>query len=424
MKNLLETMNDSTRSLKDFIKESIEDGKYLDLPTQMYKPTFGPGMPKPKQSYSRRYRENGKTKTSTGTYSDSVYANMLKRWEESNAQQKAKNKEAEDAWKKHIELIKKIDAENFEILINKMFDLLENKERRENFIKTMVAQIIEDIKNTQNRGGDNSKKVWREKNMISNLNSLRNSIQLDNDSTIKGSWTFDAYEEDIYDNLYRWGSIYGIQLPQFSREKEAKNSLFAKTAHQLMDEFVETSGRRLSDEAYSKKYNQFIKQVEKDKQKIAKFRAAWSKTEQYKKLLKIVDMIEDDVETVEKTVDRAYTRFDELNGKNKAYRKAQNEVKDRANEYLEKVFKNTMHAVSCYGKSLIDILTMIKLSGQDDPEIEIIDQNTSSWMSGMRHSCKFKVVDSEGNEYVTGKYEDRGFDSFERTPGDGFSAWD
>ena len=135
-------------------------------------------------------------------------------------------------------------------------------------------------------------------------------------------------------------------------------------------------------------------------------------------------MIEDDVEKIEKIIDRSYTRFDELNGKNKAFRKASEEVKDVVDEYIEKAFGNTKHAVSCYGKSLLDILVAIKLAGKDDPKIEIIETATSSWLSGMRHSCKFKVTDSDGNEYVTGKYEDRGFDSFERTPGDGFGPWD
>ena len=411
------------RSVLEYINESIEDGKYLDLPTKMYKPMFGPGTnPKPKQE---RRMPGPRGSKSTYRYSDEEYASMLKRWEESNAKQKAIKKNAEEQWKKHIELNRKIDEENFEILVNKMYDLIENKGRRENFIKTSVNQIIERIKNT---APDMLKeRSFKEMQLIRAVNSLRKSIQLDNESTIRGSgFSLDSYEENIYDALYHWGSVYGIELPRWSSEREAKNSLFSVTVSTLMDEYMQ-SGKapaKMSDEKYSEKYKKFADQVAKDKTKVAKFRAAWAKTEQYKKLLKIADMIEDDVETIEKTVDRAYTRFDELNGKNKAYAKAKAEVVDIAKDEIEKVFKNTSHAVSCWGKSLIDILVMIKLSGQDDPEIEVIDSKTSGWMSGMRHSCKFKVTDSEGNEYVTGRYEDRGFDSFERSNGDGFGAWD
>ena len=410
------------KNLITFIYESIEDGKYVDLPEEMYKPSKYEfqTMPKPKQE--RTMRSPG-GKYQTYKYDDNVYANMLKQWEESNAKVKAKKKVAEEAWKKHVELVKKIDAENFEILIDKMLKLMDDKTRRDDFIKTQVSQILESMKKN---GSNDNKRDWREKALLEKVNSFRKSLELDNDSQIPGnSWRADSYEEDIYVNLYKWGSLYQIEVPKFSNNRDFKHNLFSETVDDLMSHWRDTvPTKKLADKSYYAQRDKFIKQIEKDKVKVAKFRAAWAKTDQYKKLVKIADMIEDDVEKIEKIIDRSYTRFDELNGKNKAYRKASEEVKGVVDEYIEKAFGNTKHAVSCYGKSLLDILIAIKLAGKDDPKIEIIEPATSSWLSGMRHSCKFKVTDSDGNEYVTGRYEDRGFDSFERTPGDGFGPWD
>lgn len=410
------------KNLTTFIYESIEDGKYVDLPEEMYKPSKYEfqTMPKPKQERIMRYPGG---KYQTYKYDDNVYADMLKQWEESTAEVKAKKKVAEEAWKKHVELVKKIDAENFEILIDKMLKLMDDKTRRDDFIKTQVSQILESIKKS---GSNDKKRDWREKALLEKVNSFRKSLELDNDSQIPGnSWSADSYEEDIYVNLYKWGSLYQIEVPKFSNNRDFKHNLFSETVDDLMSHWRETvSMKKLADKSYYAQRDKFIKQIEKDKVKVGKFRAAWAKTDQYKKLVKIADMIEDDVEKIEKIIDRSYTRFDELNGKNKAFRKASEEVKGVVDEYIEKAFGNTKHAVSCYGKSLLDILIAIKLAGKDDPKIEIIETATSSWLSGMRHSCKFKVTDSDGNEYVTGKYEDRGFDSFERTPGDGFGPWD
>ena len=410
------------KNLITFIYESIEDGKYVDLPEEMYKPSKYEfqTMPKPKQE--RTMRSPG-GKYQTYKYDDNVYANMLKQWEESNAKVKAKKKAAEEAWKKHVELVKKIDAENFEILIDKMLKLMDDKTRRDDFIKTQVSQILESMKKN---GSNDNKRDWREKALLEKVNSFRKSLELDNDSQIPGnSWRADSYEEDIYANLYKWGSLYQIEVPKFSNNRDFKHNLFSETVDDLMSHWRDTvPTKKLADKSYYAQRDKFIKQIEKDKVKVGKFRAAWAKTDQYKKLVKIADMIEDDVEKIEKIIDRSYTRFDELNGKNKAYRKASEEVKGVVDEYIEKAFGNTKHAVSCYGKSLLDILIAIKLAGKDDPKIEIIEPATSSWLSGMRHSCKFKVTDSDGNEYVTGRYEDRGFDSFERTPGDGFGPWD
>lgn len=410
------------KNLITFIYESIEDGKYVDLPEEMYKPSKYEfqTMSKPKQERTMRYPGG---KYQTYKYDDNVYANMLKQWEESNAKVKAKKKVAEEAWKKHVELVKKIDAENFEILIDKMLKLMDDKTRRDDFIKTQVSQILESIKKN---GSNDKKRDWREKALLEKVNSFRKSLELDNDSQIPGnSWNTDSYEEDIYVNLYKWGSLYQIEVPKFSNNRDFKHNLFSETVDDLMSHWRETvQTKKLADKSYYAQRDKFIKQIEKDKVKVGKFRAAWAKTDQYKKLVKIADMIEEDVEKIEKIIDRSYTRFDELNGKNKAFRKASEEVKGVVDEYIEKAFGNTKHAVSCYGKSLLDILIAIKLAGKDDPKIEIIETATSSWLSGMRHSCKFKVTDSDGNEYVTGKYEDRGFDSFERTPGDGFGPWD
>lgn len=413
------------RNLLEIIKESIEDGKYVDLPDKMYKPSKYQFQTKSKPKQERSERGPGGKKF-TFKYPDAQYAKMLADWEDHNAKAKAKKKEAEDEWKKHVELVKKVDAENFEILIDKMLKLMEDKDRRDDFIKRQVSQILETIKTRKERGYKDDGKPYNEKNLLGSVNSFRKAIALDNDSHIKGNdvYGLDSFEEDIYINLYRWGSLYQIDVPNFSRKRDFKSDLFTSTVHELMDEWREGEMRSISDERYSKQYEKFKAQLEKDKAKVAKFRAAWGKTEQHKKLLQIADMIEDDVEKIEKIIDRTYTRYDELNGKDKAFRKAQDEVRDRADKEIEKVFKETKHAVTCYGKSLMDILVAIKLAGKDDPEIEVIDKGTSSWMSGMRHSCKFKVTDSDGNEYTTGKYEDRGFDSFERTAGDGFGPWD
>ena len=116
------------KNLTTFIYESIEDGKYVNLPEEMYKPSKYEfqTMSKPKQERTMRYPGG---KMQTYKYDDNVYADMLKQWEERNAKVKAKKKAAEEAWKKHVELVKKIDAENFEILIDKMLKLMDDKTR-------------------------------------------------------------------------------------------------------------------------------------------------------------------------------------------------------------------------------------------------------------------------------------------------------
>ena len=60
------------KNLTTFIYESIEDGKYVDLPEEMYKPSKYEFqiMPKPKQERTMRYPGG---KYQTYKYDDNVY---------------------------------------------------------------------------------------------------------------------------------------------------------------------------------------------------------------------------------------------------------------------------------------------------------------------------------------------------------------
>ena len=80
------------KSLINFIIESKEDGKYLDLPQSMSKPFFYPGI-------SKEEKDNAKKR-----------------------------------WKEYEESVIKINTENFEILIDKLKTAMTSKKGHNNFI--------------------------------------------------------------------------------------------------------------------------------------------------------------------------------------------------------------------------------------------------------------------------------------------------
>lgn len=377
------------KSLRQFIQESLEDGKYVDLPTTDLYRVFP--ATKPNKKDFRGYEKS--------------YQDALDKY-------KAAKKDHDNAWKEHINLVKKVDDENMEILIDKIMKFLNDKAHHEDFIKAEIAKTLESIKNSNRKDG----KSYAEEELVNSVNRVKRAL-LAEETQVGFDWV-DTMEEDIYKAVSYIARKYGIDTPKFS---DIHKGMIARTADDFKYEYEEEHGSSHRNEKQAEKnWQKFKEQAKKDKETVKKFREQWMKTDQYAKLAKLADMYEDDVEKILKAVDRAYTRFDVLNGKDKEWNNMCEKMIGHANKALKSVFGKYADEVSCYGVSLIDILITVGLNGDENPKIEVVDKGTTSWLAGMKNHCKFKVTDKDGNEYTSGTYEDRGLDG----GADGFGAYD
>lgn len=404
-------------SLLNYINESLEDGKYLDIPAlDYYDSQFNMMRPKePKRE--RKFRGPDKV-IHTLKRSEEDYARDMAYYEKCLEVYKVKKKEHDAKIKEYESMKKKLSEENFNILIDKLLKIIGDKKRRQVFIQKSVATIVEQAKNNVN------KKTWKESELMKMVNNVRCALLLDDKTYISEKYNGElaALEKSIYSAVRYIGLNYDVELPNF--DKMAESPLFAEELYSRVDSDTNHGKVPRSDNGYDKYIDKKKAEVAKDKEKVKKLREKWSKTQQYENLVKIANMFEDDVEQAIKSSKRAYTRFDELNGKNKKMVELRDKLGKVAYEYLEDYFGDSMKAVTCYGVSLVDILISLEGKGDEDYKVEIIEKNTSSWLSGMRKSCRFKVTASDGEVYTTGKYEDRGFDSYGDSNIDGFSPWD
>lgn len=384
------------KSLVEYFLESREDGKYLDLPPYMSEPWIYPGMSKEKKE-----------------------------------QQKSE-------YKAYKESIKKIDEENFEILIDKFLKFIESREGKNNFllnsqnskfnvylnkekgeeyrdffddIEKYVAMIRIVLESDRINVGELGEKTRKEE--VASYDKDRNKLLRlwDNER---------QFSLSLYNLLAFLAQAYNIDIPSFKNEF---SELFTPSSSERLDHMRERSGgRNWSDKTYYKKSDKAYAEFEKDTEKVKKARLKFKDTETYKNIMKILDVVEDDL----KAADENYTKFEErfkneraASKRNKEIADAIVEVTDRVNEIIKKEFCNP-DEVSFYVNKLYTAVAAAYLdSDKEFPDIEVSNKSTGSWLAGMRHKATFTVKGKNGKDYGSITMEDRGLGN-----ADGFGPWD
>jgi len=382
------------KSLKQYFLESREDGKYLDLPKYMCEPWIYPGMSK---------EERDKKRGDYKAYKDSV---------------------------------KKINEENFEILIDKFLKFIESREGKNNFLlnssNCKFNVYLQKDKNYRDYFDDIEQyvamvRVALESDKI-NLNELCDKTRKEDvKSWEKGRnklfrlWDSERqFSASVYNLLAYIAQAYNIDIPKFS--DETFSDLFTPSSDARLTKMREKSGRQWNDETYRKKATKAGEEFEKDVERVKKARDKFRKTDTYKNIIKILDVVEDDL----KAADENYTKFEErfkaekaASKRNKEIADAIAEVTDRVNAIIKKEFCNP-DEVSFYVNKLYAAVAAAYLdSDKQFPDIEVSNKHTGSWLAGMRHKATFTVKGKNGKDYGSITMEDRGLGN-----ADGFGPWD
>ena len=384
------------KSFKEYFLESKEDGKYLDLPKYMSEPWLSPYTPK---------EEKARIKSEYKAYKESV---------------------------------KKIDEENFEILIDKFLKFIESREGKNNFLLNSSNSKFNVYLNKDK--GEEYKDYFDEiEEYVAMarvvLESDKMNLSALGDKTRKkdaSAWDKDRnkllrfwdgerqFSVSLYNLLAHLAQAYNIDIPKFKNEFA---DLFTPSHQERLDHMRERSGGRMwSDATYYKKSDKAYAEFEKDAEKVKKARAKFKDTETYKNIMKILDTVEDDL----KAADENYTKFEErfkseraASKKNKEIADAIVEVTDKVNDIVAKEFHNP-DEVSFYINRLYQAVAIAYLeSDKQFPDIEVSNKSTSSWLAGLRHKATFTVKGKNGKDYGSITMEDKGLPS-----GDGFGPWD
>ena len=384
------------KSLVEYFLESKEDGKYLDLPPYMSEPWLSPYTPK---------EEKSKRKSEYKAYKESV---------------------------------KKIDEENFDILIDKFLKFIESREGKNNFLlnssNSKFNVYLNKDKDEEYKDYFDDIEEYVAMARVALESDKVNSSELGDKTRKKevASWDKDRnkllrfwdsekqFTVSLYNLLAHIAQAYNIDIPKFRNEFA---DLFTPSHQERLDYMRERGSARMwSDKTYYKKSDKAYAEFEKDAEKVKKARAKFKDTDTYKNIMKILDTVEDDL----KEADKNYTKFEErfkneraASKKNKEIADAIVEVTDKVNDIVAKEFHNP-DKVSFYINRLYQAVAVAYLeSDKQFPDIEVTNKSTSSWLSGLRHKATFNVKGKNGKDYGSITMEDKGLPN-----GDGFGPWD
>ena len=384
------------KHLYEFLVESKEDGKYLDLPQKMYKPSFWPGASK-----------------------------------ESKAKAKAE-------YKAYTESVIKINSENFEILIDKLKKAMESKKGHNNFIlnaQNCKFTFWPNEKDKDKDFFDNVELAAKAARMALESDDLNMNFLRTRQPEKRNSWDKDTYmfwtnPQGFTLSLYSYISViaqaYNIDIPKFDNDL---NLLAIASADTRLDNWSTGTphSRPISDEKWYKQRKKFEEEYAKDAKKLKKVREQFAKSDLCKDIINILDIVEDDL----KEADGKYKKFEEeykekiqKDKEAKELADAIEEIKDLVNDVLKKEFSriksiswgvNNLYAMA--GKAYLE-------SDKKDPTIKVLSSHTGSWLSGMHTTVEFEVIGANEKSYGTIKLQDQGLNDDDGKPVDGFGAWD
>ena len=380
------------KHLIDFLLESREDGKYLDLPQSMSKPHFYPGISK-----------------------------------ENKAEIKNKYKEYEES-------VIRINTENFEILIDKLKAAMASKKGHNNFILNAQNCKFDNFYGKDENGNKDFFDLveWATK---------KARIALETDDIKAASFTKARKPSDDlfwYDSkgftfsIYRALSIiaqaYNIDIPKFNDnfnilKTDSVNGKYEKMWGQTHYSRNEEAMNRKSRKIWQKAEAEY----EKDSKKIKKLREAFKKSDLYKDIVSILDKVEDDLEVAEQNYKRWENVIAEKIKKDEEAKKLADAIKiikDDVQNVLEKSF-GSYSSISWGVDNLYKLAAKAYLESDNKiPEIKEISHKTGSWLSGMHTTCEFEVIGNNGISYGKVKLQDKGLDGDDGRPVDGFGAMD
>lgn len=388
------------KHLIDFLVESKEDGKYLDLPQSMSKPFFYPGIPK-------------------GT------------------REEMKNK-----YKEYEESVIKINTENFEILVDKLKTAMNSKQGHNNFILNAQNCTFDNFYGKDENGNkdffDLVERAAKEARIALETDDIQAaSFTKARQPEKRNSWDKDItlfwYEStgftfSIYLALSVIAQAYNVNIPKFN---DRFNILKTDSVYSKYQEMWDKASHSRNEEAMRKKSDKVYKKAEaeyeKDSKKIKKLREAFKKSDLYKDIISILDKVEDDLEATEQNYKKWEKIFAEKIKKDEDAKKlaeAIEKIKDEVQKVLEKSF-GSYSRISWGVDNLYKLAAKAYLESDSKmPEIKELSRNTGSWLSGMHTTCEFEVIGANGTSYGKVKLQDKGLDGDDGKPVDGFGAMD
>ena len=362
------------KSLITYFLESREDGKYLDLPKSINKPFMYPGI-------SKTEKENAKK-----------------------------------IWKEYQDSVIKINAENFDILIDKLKKGIESKQGHNNFILNAQTCKFDNFYGKDENGDkdffddvEHAAKKARIALETDDINAAtfiktrqKKTNSYDKDQTLFW-WNSKGYTFSIYQALCVITQAYNIDIPKFNEKfniwktdsiDSKYDYMWNSTSHSRNDAAREKQSHRTWDKAE--------KEYEKDSVKIKKAREAFKKSGLFKEINAILDKDEE----AKKVAD------------------AIEKVKDAVQDALDKSFGS--HARISWGiDNLYKLAAKAYLeSDEKQPEIKELSNHTGGWLSGMHTTCEFEIIGANGTSYGKIKLQDKGLDGDDGKPVDGFGAYD
>ena len=387
------------KSLKNFIIESKEDGKYLDLPQSMNKPFFYPGI-------SKAEKDNAKKR-----------------------------------WKEYEESVIKINTENFEILVDKLKTAMASKKGHNNFILNAQNCTFDNFYGKDENDNKDffddveyaAKKArialeTDDINAATFIKTRQNKTNsYDKDQTLFW-WDSKGYTFSIYQALCVIAQAYNIDIPKFNEKFNIWKTDSIDSKYQEMWEQTSHSRNDAAREKQSHRtWNKAEKEYEKDSVKIKKAREAFKKSGLFKDIVAILDKVEDDLQAA----DQNYKTWAKIIGEKikkdeeaKKLADAIAKIKDDVQKVLEKSF-GSYSRISWGVDNLYKLAAKAYLESDNKmPEIKELSHNTGSWLSGMHTTCEFEIIGANGTSYGKVKLQDKGLDGDDGKPVDGFGAFD
>ena len=239
-------------------------------------------------------------------------------------------------------------------------------------------------------------------------------------------WDSKGFTFSIYSALSIIAQAYNIDVPKFDEEFNIYKII---STQERLDDWVQNGlhSRKISDERYYKQRGKFADEYKKDSEKLKKVREKFKKSNLYKDIINILDIVEDDLQAVESNYKKWSQEIEEQIKKDKEAKEfadAIEEIKDTVNKVLEKEFHGTGR-LSFGADRLYKLAAQAYLeSDKKEPEIKVLSSKIGSWLSGMHKTVEFEIIGSNGTSYGKVKLQDKGLDDDNGNPVDGFGAWD
>ena len=388
------------KTLLEYFLESKEDGKYLDLPDKMSKPFFHPGYPKNEKEA------------------------MKKRWKE------------------YQESVIKINTENLEILIDKLKNAMSSKKGHNNFILNAQTCKFDNFYGKDENGNkdffDNVELAVKKARIALETDDInaanftktrqpekRNSW--DKDVTLFW-WDSKGFTFSIYQALCVIAQAYNIDIPKFNDDLNLLKTDTVQEKYEKIWYGRPHSGNDATREKQSEKaYDKAKKEYEIDAKKVKKMREAFRKSDLFKEINAILDIVEDDLQAADQNYKTWARTIEEKIKKDEEAKKlaeAIEKVKETVQSALKKSFGGYAR-ISWGVENLYKLAAKAYLESEEkQPEIKQLSRDTGSWLSGMHTTCEFEIIGANGTSYGKVKLQDKGLDGDDGRPIDGFGAWD